>query len=86
MERLSEANTHLATLRAAQHTLDPYIVHKQAADVRAAADEVKTKAEGAIADRVRYGVMIVALAIGGLAILLYRMFRRKRSRQRSASS
>lgn len=71
-ERLREAEADLTTIRAAQHALNPDIVHEQANDIRAVADEVKAGARKAIIKSIFLcGVIMVAVIVGGLTVALF---------------
>ncbi|MEW5959045.1 MAG: cytochrome c3 family protein, partial [Chloroflexota bacterium] len=85
--RLREANTHLITARAAQHTLDLDIVREQTEDVQATADEVKAAAEAAVAESIfRRRAMVIAVAAIALTIVALYLLKRELDRRLEADS
>jgi hypothetical protein len=85
--QLREANTHLITARAAQHTLDIEVVSTEVDTAQTIAEEVKDRAEAAVAESIfRRRAMVIAIAAIGLTIVALYLLKRELDRQLDSES
>jgi len=80
--QLREANTHLITARAAQHTLDLEVVSAEVENAQTIAKEVEASADAAVAESIfRRRAMVIAIAAIGLTIVALYLLKRELDRQ-----